>query len=427
MIVCILVGCAALLCSFRMRGKEDVRKKMLLCVGVFALLGAVAEYGLGQERELQADGSIRRNEAGEGGRTAELLLEVPELDTEYEMTVEIPERSLSEEECRELLEEAKQEIDETFCGINPSLNEITDDIVVQDSYQEGLVKAEWSFDNYELVEPDGMLKKEKLTEEGTLVYAVCEMTCGACRSSYEFAFRAVRGEQSTGERLRKAVEEVLQKQGERVDTTEFLLPEEIQGYALSWRETQSSRAYGFLVLGILLAVGVRISELEKEKRTKKEREMLLTLEYPEIVNKLSLLLGAGMTLGHAWKKVAASYEKERNKTGFQVKPAYEEMLITCREMESGTGERNAYEHFGERCGIRRYRKLASLLEQNAKKGTRGLSLLLEQESEDAFEERKNMAKKYAEEAGTKLLLPMMLMLGIVIAIIMVPAVLSFQM
>ena len=55
-----------------------------------------------------------------------------------------------------------------------------------------------------------------------------------------------------------------------------------------------------------------------------------------------------------------------------------------------------------------------------------MSLLLEQESEDAFEERKNMAKKYAEEAGTKLLFPMILMLGIVIVIIMVPAILSFQ-
>ena len=52
--------------------------------------------------------------------------------------------------------------------------------------------------------------------------------------------------------------------------------------------------------------------------------------------------------------------------------------------------------------------------------------MLEQETENALEERKALAKKLGEEAGTKLLLPMMLMLGIVIAIIMVPAVLSFN-
>ncbi len=110
----------------------------------------------------------------------------------------------------------------------------------------------------------------------------------------------------------------------------------------------------------------------------------------------------------------------------KLRPAYEEMVVTCREIESGVGERTAYEHFGERCGGRRYRKLSSLLIQNAKKGTKGLAALLEQEAEEAFEERKNSAKKLGEEAGTKLLFPMLLMLGIVIAIIMVPALLSFQ-
>ena len=51
--------------------------------------------------------------------------------------------------------------------------------------------------------------------------------------------------------------------------------------------------------------------------------------------------------------------------------------------------------------------------------------LLEQEVSDAFEERKNLAKKSGEEAGTKMLFPMM-MFGIIIVIIMVPAFLSLQ-
>ena len=50
--------------------------------------------------------------------------------------------------------------------------------------------------------------------------------------------------------------------------------------------------------------------------------------------------------------------------------------------------------------------------------------LLEQEVSDAFEERKNLAKKSGEEAGTKMLFPMMMMFGIIIVIIMVPAFLS---
>lgn len=68
-----------------------------------------------------------------------------------------------------------------------------------------------------------------------------------------------------------------------------------------------------------------------------------------------------------------------------------------------------------------------MLAQNLKMGSYGLVALLEQEAERAFEVRKASAKRYGEEAGTKLLFPMMLMLGLVIVVLMVPAVMAFQM
>ena len=39
---------------------------------------------------------------------------------------------------------------------------------------------------------------------------------------------------------------------------------------------------------------------------------------------------------------------------------------------------------------------------------------------------KNMAKKYGEEAGTKMLFPMIVMLVVVMGIIMLPAVMAFS-
>ena len=66
-----------------------------------------------------------------------------------------------------------------------------------------------------------------------------------------------------------------------------------------------------------------------------------------------------------------------------------------------------------------------ILIQNLRTGNRGLCELLVQEAAVAFEERKALARKLGEEAGTKMLLPLIMMLGIVIAIIMVPAMQSF--
>ena len=42
-----------------------------------------------------------------------------------------------------------------------------------------------------------------------------------------------------------------------------------------------------------------------------------------------------------------------------------------------------------------------------------------------MEQRKNLAKRLGEEAGTKLLLPMMLMLSIIMVLIIVPALVKF--
>ncbi|MGN0351623.1 MAG: type II secretion system F family protein [Roseburia sp.] len=427
MVICIVVGMVAFLCYWRMHRHEAIKKKMFLCIGAFAFLGAAAQFLQGQEGMLQEDGSIVRNLAGGGEKEAELILEVPELEKEYEMSVDIPEERLTQQEVRQLFELAQKEVDEVFLGKNDSLNHITQDVVLKEKYQEGLVTADWSFDPYNVIEVDGTLRKENLSQEGCLVQAVCKMTYGEYQSEYEFYFEAFLPEQTEEEQLLSGVKVALEEQGAQEETQSFYLPKEINGYLLSWKEKKSNIAYQLLGLGAVFAIGLKISEAEKERRKEKERKMLLEIEYPELVNKLALLLGAGMTLNHAWNRIATSYGKERKKNGKLKKPAYEEMLIACREMQSGVGEKTAYVHFGERCGIRRYRKLASLLTQNTKKGTCGLTHLLEQESEDAFEERKNSAKKYAEEAGTKLLLPMILMLGIVIVIIMVPAALSFQM
>ena len=76
-------------------------------------------------------------------------------------------------------------------------------------------------------------------------------------------------------------------------------------------------------------------------------------------------------------------------------------------------------------GADRYKTLSTLLIQNLQKGSRYLADLLEKESVEAWEERKRKARVLGDTAATKLLLPMVLMLLVVMAVIMLPACLSF--
>ena len=80
-----------------------------------------------------------------------------------------------------------------------------------------------------------------------------------------------------------------------------------------------------------------------------------------------------------------------------------------------------YEAFGRRIGLKPYLRLASLLVNQLQKGSGALRENLEAEVRLAWEIHRDRAEKKGEEAQTKLLLPMMGMLFLVMALIMVPA------
>lgn len=73
-----------------------------------------------------------------------------------------------------------------------------------------------------------------------------------------------------------------------------------------------------------------------------------------------------------------------------------------------------------------YRTLSALLVQHLQKGSQGIELMLEEEAEKAQEMRKQQARIQGEQASTKLLFPMVLMLLIVFVILLVPAWIFFS-
>ena len=163
--------------------------------------------------------------------------------------------------------------------------------------------------------------------------------------------------------------------------------------------------------------------IARQKAAEEEaaRRRQLLLDYPEIVSKLMVFIGAGMTIRLAWENIVSDYETD----GGPPRCAYEEMTKTLAQLKTGASEGKAYHEFGRSCGLRQYMKLASLLEQNRRTGIANLRTLLKAEMNAAWEERKNMARRQGEEAGTRLLGPLLLMLIIVMVIVIVPALMSF--
>ena len=138
-----------------------------------------------------------------------------------------------------------------------------------------------------------------------------------------------------------------------------------------------------------------------------------------------MLLRSGLTAKTAFGKITADYQRRKARDKV-FRYAYEELSIAWYEMANAVPEDKCYESFGRRCGLLPYMRLGGLLAQNVKKGNKSLLTLLGQEAGEALEERKRRAKKAGEKAGTRMLVPMVLMLLVTMVILLYPAFSSFQ-
>lgn len=366
---------------------------------------------------------VKRNGYGEGERTEELQVQIGNQSEKY--TVTIGERKYSDEELQKVFDEASDTLERLVLGENESLDEVRKNLDLVSMIPETGIRVSWELDNYEVLDLQGAIKKDVLTEEGTLVQLKALMTYGEEKMEHSFYVKIYPPKLTSGERLLAELEKEVRRLDAQTQTDAVMkLPDNVDGRPVRWGQLRNLRAAGVMLLGIVLSLLLYISQKEKEKEEKKRRDMQMTLDYPQLVSTFTLFLGAGMPARGVWYQMAEHYERQKGEKGRR--EVYEEMVRSMYEMKGGANEGECYERFGERCGLPIYRKFAALLSQNLRKGTKGLAFILKQEADNAFEERKSLAKKLGEEAGTKVLLPMFLMLAVVLVIIVVPAFMSMQ-
>ena len=271
------------------------------------------------------------------------------------------------------------------------------------------------------------MNAQDVPEGGAEVELRVELTDGRYPEQYVLPVRVV--PEKTGARdlalegFIRTVEEADRAQRE----SEWLkLPDTYNGAALQYQEPRESPFPSLAALGFAAAVLLTAKERSDKEKAAKQRENQLLMDYPEVVSKLMIFLGAGMTVRTAWERIAGDYRDMLGSGRRTPRHVYEEMYETCCQMSRGVPEGQAYGEFGRRCGLLPYMKLCSLLEQNRKNGSRNVRELLRAEMTEAFELRKHGARRMGEEAGTRLLLPLFLMLGVVMVMVAVPAMLEFM-
>lgn len=161
---------------------------------------------------------------------------------------------------------------------------------------------------------------------------------------------------------------------------------------------------------------------EEGERHRKEAEK----DFPVIVHLLTLYMGAGLSFLSAVRRIGFHYQEQKEADAKQKKYAFERVLLMEQQMNNGMSQKEACQNWGMQFHSEAYQKLALILVQSFTKGSKEASTMMEAEEREAFQRRVERAKQEGEEAATRLLFPMIVLLCQVMLLVMYPALIRFQ-
>lgn len=396
-------------------GKKE--KAELLLLGL--LLPVVLLFALtGQKKEKE----LRTDRPQHGTKKQVLYLSVE--DTQEKVILNIKARERTENEMEEAFDKTRQEIRAFLYPDEEERRVLTQSLFLPQAMETTGAFLDWDSSDPEILDNTGEVAREKVTEETEVLLKV-RITIGEEKREEWFPVTVLPySPEEEGYALSRAKEYLQNLETDTRQEASFVIPKEIEGVFIQTQKENPQLpllvAGGLLMLPVVLVMAVR-REREKQKKLR-ERELLES--YPQFVTKLTLYIGAGLSLRSTWERMAAQYREKLQKNG-KKEALYEEILILAGELKNGTPEAKAYETFGKRLVLRPYLKCTSLFIGQLEKGTGGLREKLELEVKLAWDQHRLLTEAKGEEAQTKLLFPMMGMLFLVFAIVMLPA--FFQM
>ena len=352
----------------------------------------------------------------------EVKIEVEGL-LEGSQKIEIPvsKRVYSQEEAKEAIKKGMDEILNILPGENTSLQDITTDLNPVSELSDLGLSVKWDFGDGDIIDIQGNVDNENLSESVDIDIGVT-VSYESYEESYVIPARVMPKPLTADESLIKRFKEYISVADKKsAGESGFYLPESFEGKKLVYHLEDGINFHLIWIMGIIVAILLYLREKNNDRQKLEKRKRELLKDYPDIVSKLIVFIGAGLSVRQSWEGIVKDYESEHKEKRY----AYEEMAKSLARLKTGTQENVVYKEFGRSCLLRQYMKLASLLEQNRKSGISTLSTLLGMESQSAWEERLNLAKREGEELNTKLLLPLFMMLLIVMMMIIVPALLIF--
>lgn len=395
-------------------------KMQILCIGMgFGMYILVTYF-------VQDTGVIVRNQIsreGYGQFDRDYKICVDGLSQE-EVILDIPvsKRMYTDREIEKVFIECVEELSTYILQDNHSLQEIKSNLHLPTRMDKYGFRMLWIPEDTDLVDSLGKVYNEDMLEAVDTSLKL-QLSDGIHKQEFLISLRILPKQYTEAERKIKEFTDYIKKlDKEQVGDENLSLPLQWRGKNLQYRDANRTNYSVLWILGFFMAALFYVRELANKKEVLEKRNRQLLEDYPEIVSKFMIFIGAGMSIRTAWENIVYDYDRFGMK---EQRYAYQEMKKSLNDLKTGMSESKVFKDFGRNTGQKQYMKLASLLEQNKRAGNLGLKSALSVEALSAWEERLTMARRLGEEASTKLLVPLFIMLGIVMCMIMAPAMMTF--
>lgn len=231
--------------------------------------------------------------------------------------------------------------------------------------------------------------------------------------------------EAAGKRNREAVEMELRGIASELNSDKAVkkvkLPDSLaSGEKISWEVEDKSGSNGIAIMAVTVLTAFciykkRFSVLEQQRRLQRESVMR---QLPEFVNRLVLLLNAGLVLTSAFEKSVEESFVEDSKGDDYFYGKLREIYVLCTTTNASMHVE--FRKMAKESGIRELMRVSNIISDNIRKGVE-LTGKLQAESELLWISRKKSCEENGRLAETKLTLPLMIFLMVLIIITVAPA------
>ena len=399
----------------------------------------------GRESVFISKNTIKRSKIGDATQNYTLYVTSDKSLKNAELNFDVNAKRITSEEADEYFYKLFDSILPEILNGNTDFLEIKTKLNLKSKYQNG-ISANWNFspkinnreyilkysnliDGFGNVNNDNFVEGEEVEGALNVCFSIevadSENDAKYKSDNYSIDVKVVKRDETEAEKLMKDIKKDIDNQNNTESYKNTItLPSQLNDEKIRYTEKADFSFIYIIILGIVVCfiLDYRDKDLIKQQEIKNKKE--IGIDYPQIITKLLIYINAGVTVRNSFIMIADNYMFKLKQGQTQKRKAYEELKIYKTRILSGENEESCLYDIAKNLNDNDYTRFFNILIQSIKNGNKDIKTVLEMEVYDALYKMKSKAERLAEEASTKLILPLMMMLLIIFVSIRVPAFMS---